>query len=221
MPKLDLLCCVVNDGDAAKTLHIARKYGVKRGTVNVGRGTVKSHLLEVLGISERKKEIVTLLVKRESSSDTIRGISEEMAFHKDHHGIAFLYHITDFIDLRNEYGGEEPNDSENVSEVEKSMYNVIYTIVEKGMAEDVIDAATEAGSRGGTIINGRGAGASEVKKVFAVDIEPEKEVVLILTKSEQKDAIVESIKNHLQLDESGQGVIFVLDIAEVYGLKHD
>ena len=78
----------------------------------------------------------------------------------------------------------------NQIEGEDTMYQMIMVIVDK-WAEDVIDAATAAGSKGGTIINARGAGVHETSKVFAMEIEPE--IVMIL--SEQKrEAIVNSIR---------------------------
>ena len=98
------------------------------------------------------------------------------------------------------------------------MYNIIYAIVDKGKAEDVIEAAAKAGSKGGTIVNARGAGDDEVRKVFALEIEPEKEEVFIITKREYKDKIVESIRTHLKIDEPNNGVLFVLELDEVYGL---
>ena len=98
------------------------------------------------------------------------------------------------------------------------MYNSITIIVDKGRAEDVIDAATKAGSLGGTIINARGSGIHETSKVFAMEIEPEKEVILILSKTEQTEQIVESISKEIKINEPGNGIIYVQDINKTYGL---
>lgn len=209
----DLICCVVRCGDGSKTLKAAKKYGVRGATVTIGRGTVKSHLLEFLEITDVRKEIVTMIIEKEISSEAIRGISEEIAFHKPHHGIGFSLSVSEFISSKT----ESDKNSNNI-EVKNSMYSVIYVVVEKGNAEEVIDAANQAGSRGGTIMNARGAGIHEVQKLFSLDIEPEKEVVFILTKNDLKDGIVESIRSHLNIEEPGHGVMFILDVNEVYGL---
>lgn len=84
-----------------------------------------------------------------------------------------------------------------------------------------IDVATKAGSRGGTIINARGSGIHETSKVFAMEIEPEKEVVIIVSKEDKTNAIVSSIRKQLNIDEPGNGVIYVQDINETYGLYED
>ena len=213
MAGFNLICCVVNTGDASKTLKFAQKYGIENGIISIGRGTVKNRFLQFLRVDEIRKEIVTMFVKNELAAKAIKGISEYMKFDKPHQGIAFSYSVSEFIDSKN-----KTNDNAKI-EVKNNMYNVIYVIVDKGKAEDVIDAANKAGAKGGTIINARGAGTPEVRKVFSLEIEPEKEEVFIITKTAAKDKIVAAIRNQLKIDEPGQGVMFVLNINEAYGLQ--
>jgi len=212
MAGYSLICCVVNMGDASKVCKIAKKYGVKGGTTSIGRGTISNKLMNFLAICEERKEIVTMIVESELASEAIKGIGAEMKFEKPHHGIAFSYSVSEFI------GSKNIVSSSGVTGGGKVMYKVIFVIVEKGKAEDVIEAAKAAGSTGGTIINARGAGVHEVQKFFSLEIEPEKEEVLIITKSENKERIVDSIRERIKIDEPGNGILYVLDVNEVYGL---
>lgn len=98
------------------------------------------------------------------------------------------------------------------------MYQVILTIVEKGSAEQVIDAAMKAGSHGGSIINARGSGVHETSRLFGLKVEPAKELVLILAASDAVRDIVRQISADLRLDEPGNGIVFVQDLARVRGL---
>lgn len=98
------------------------------------------------------------------------------------------------------------------------MHQVILTIVEKGRAEAVIDAAMKAGSHGGSIINARGCGIHETASLFGFSVEPEKELVLILAASDAAPGIVERISTDLRLDEPGNGIVFVQNLARVRGL---
>ena len=216
MSGFSLICCVINIGNASKTMKCARKYGVKGGTITIGRGTVHSRLLDFLKMNEVRKEIVTMIVEDELVAEAIKGISVDMAFEKPHHGIAFSYSVAEFTGSTNKV-----NQKSKISEVENIMHNVIYVVVDKGKAEDVIEAANKAGARGGTIFNARGAGIHEVQKFFSVEIEPEKEVVFIITKTDEKDSIVASIRKELKIDEPGKGIMFILDVKEVYGLHID
>jgi len=91
-------------------------------------------------------------------------------------------------------------------------------VVDKGKAEDVIDAAVKAGSKGGTIINGRGSGIHETSRLFSMNIEPEKEFVIILSEAEATEAIISSIRTHLKIDDPGNGIIYVQKVNKTYGL---
>ncbi|NLE11704.1 MAG: P-II family nitrogen regulator, partial [Actinobacteria bacterium] len=57
-------------------------------------------------------------------------------------------------------------------------YDLIVTIVPKGLAEKPLRASQQAGAEGGTILYARGAGIHETRKILGVPIEPEKEILL-------------------------------------------
>lgn len=222
MAEYRLICCVVTTKTASKTLRVAKRYGIKGGTISMGRGTVHSRMLDILGLSEVRKEIVTMVVEAPLASAAIKGISHHMHFNKPHHGIAFMLPVSQFIgaktDITTKTSATPPQTSQT-DEVKNSMYQIIYVVVERGKANDVIETANAAGARGGTIVNARGSGIHEVQKLFSLEIEPEKEEVFIITKAELKDAIVDAICRDLKIDQPGNGILFVMDINEVHGLR--
>ena len=215
MADYSLICCVVNMGVASRVLKVARKLGVRGGTIFLGRGTIHNRLLEFLRINEVRKEIITMIVEHEMAAGIMKGISEHMRFDRPHHGIAFSLPVTEFTGNKNfvekTAGGVKMNDKE---------YKIIYVVVDRGMAEIVVESAQKAGAIGGTVLNARGAGVHEAKKLFSVEIEPEKEEVFFIVKAGAKDSIVEAIRKDLKIDEPGKGIVFVMDINEVHGL-HD
>lgn len=99
-------------------------------------------------------------------------------------------------------------------------YDLIMTIVNRGFADQVIDAARSAGAHGGTVFYARGTGIHEVEKFFAISIQPEKEVVLTLVKHEDTQAIMHSIVAAAGLKTAGKGLAFSLPIADVVGITH-
>ncbi|WP_279060182.1 P-II family nitrogen regulator [Mobiluncus curtisii] len=98
------------------------------------------------------------------------------------------------------------------------MIQAILTIVEKGHAEEVIDAAVQAGSHGGTIINARGSGVHETATLFGMGIEPEKELVMILADQANTPQIVDMFYETLDLRQPGNGIVFVQNTTRVRGL---
>src|SRR5690606_22213580 len=97
-------------------------------------------------------------------------------------------------------------------------YEVIWTIVERGLGQEVVDTATDAGAKGATIINARGAGLHENNKFFSINIEPEKEIVMIIIRKEKTDDIVNAINEALKIEEPGKGILFVMDVNRTSGL---
>jgi nitrogen regulatory protein PII len=211
---IELVCIIVNFGLGGKVLQIAKHCGVKGGTVFLGKGTVNNRILEFLALSDVRKEIVLMISSRHSIELLVQELDREFKFEKPNHGIAFTTSITSVIGARS-YRSEKYVEGRGANE---PMYNSITVVVDKGKAEDVIDAATKAGSRGGTIINARGSGIHETSKVFSMDIVPEKEIVIILSTGENTDAIIESIRTELKIDEPGNGIIYIQEVNKTYGL---
>ena len=214
MHEYELICCIVNNGQGSKVLKIAKNYGVRGGTVYMGSGTVKNKLLQFLDLDDVKKELVFMAAPRETAHEAARALTKEMAFRKKNHGIAFTIPIGNLIgSMDNEY-----NDDNEDRVVKDTVYSAIFTVVDRGIGTDVVDAANAAGARGATIIHARGSGIHETGMLFAMEIEPEKDMVLILAKDDVRSGILASIREKLHIDEPGKGIIFTLGVSEAYGL---
>ncbi|MBU5455088.1 P-II family nitrogen regulator [Caproiciproducens sp. MSJ-32] len=210
----ELICVIVNLGLGSKVLKKAKQHNISGGTIFLGKGTVNSKILDYLCLSDVRKEIVLMVSDKETVRTALRKLSEEFKFKKPNHGIAFTTSICGLVGTRT-CKCDKMKDERGE---ENTMYNAITVIVEKGKAEEVIDAATKAGAKGGTIINARGSGIHETSKVFAMEIEPEKEIVLIISKRDKTGDIISSIKEELDIEKPGNGIVFVQNINEVYGL---
>ncbi|MEG1930241.1 MAG: P-II family nitrogen regulator [Anaerovorax sp.] len=99
-------------------------------------------------------------------------------------------------------------------------YDLIMTVVNRGFADHVVDAAREAGAHGGTIFYARGTGLHEVEKFFSVTIQPEKEIVLNIVKHAQTKEIIHAIIEAAGLKSEGRGLSIALPVSEVVGLAN-
>ena len=98
-------------------------------------------------------------------------------------------------------------------------YELILAIVNKGSTDLVMNAAREAGSKGGTITVARGTGNPELAKFYGIVIQPEKEVVFIVVEKEKKDAVMKKIYEDAGIGTQGQGIIISLPVIEALGLE--
>lgn len=209
---LEMLVVIVEHNKASKVLHLADEKGITASVAMLGRGTASRTIFDYLGLNDKKKAVLMLFGKTEEIMDLADYLVEKLEMNKPNHGIAYIESAF------NVFGTEDnANGSENIKRGE-NMYNAIYTIVEKGNADDVIEAAEKAGSRGGTVMHARGSGSVEARKVFNMLIEPEKEIVLIISEEAKTKDIVESIRKETGIEEQGKGIIFITNVAQTYGL---
>ncbi len=95
--------------------------------------------------------------------------------------------------------------------------NLITCIVQRGWADKVVDKAIAAGAEGATIYYGRGRGVREKLGIMGRFIKPEKEVVLIITKPEQTDAVFTAVVDGARLEEEGNGFAFLHKLDRAVG----
>jgi len=198
----------------SRIVKAAKREGITGATIFLGRGTVKNQILEFLELYDVRKEVVMMAAEKKLAEHTLEVLAQEFKFAKPNHGIAFTTSLTRIVGSKN----FNLNNAEESRGVDKKMYQAIFTIVDKGKAHEVVDVATNTGAKGATIINARGSGIHETNKLFSMEIEPEKEIVLILTETALTDKIVSAIREEFKIDEPGKGIIFVQEINKTYGL---
>lgn len=82
-------------------------------------------------------------------------------------------------------------DGQQVEKIEEShmkdtKYELIVVIANHGHSEEVMDAARKEGAGGGTVIHAKGTGLERAEKFLGVSIADEKELILIVAKTEMK-----------------------------------
>ena len=98
-------------------------------------------------------------------------------------------------------------------------YELIFCIVNSGFSGLVMDAAKEAGARGGTVIRGRGTANKDAEEFFHISIQPEKEIVMILVPERVKDAVLMAVYHSAGMNTNGQGIAFSLPVDKTVGLS--
>ncbi|HAX61833.1 MAG TPA: transcriptional regulator [Elusimicrobia bacterium] len=95
--------------------------------------------------------------------------------------------------------------------------NLITCIVQRGKADKVIKDAIKSGAEGATVFYARGTGVRQKLGFWGKIITPEKEVILIVTKKLQTDAVFEAIIKSGKLAQPGQGFAFVHSVDRAVG----
>lgn len=111
---------------------------------------------------------------------------------------------------------------QKIKKEKNNIHHLIITIVTEGYSEKVMNTAKNAGASGGTLINGRSIFQTNSKRQFlGFSIEPEKDVILIVTDENKKNNIMNAITKETGLKTEGGGIIFSLPITDAIGLYED
>lgn len=215
-----LLWCIIDFGKGSRVLGLFNELGGVGGTVFLGRGTVKNELLNILGILDIRKEIVFSIIDGKEEDVFFDKLCQEFHLDKPHKGIAFSMSLEYFVKIKNSESVANPG-SAGSGGVNDLQYKAIFVIVDKGSVEDVLEAAESAGSTGATVIHSRGSSSKEKETLFGIKIEPEKDIILILSKVQKATSIVEAIEQRLKINQSDAGIIFVLDVSKAIGLYEE
>ena len=212
----DLNVLILKYGMGSKAIALAKESGISGGTVLLGKGTVKNSFLKFFELDESTKEIVLILGNRELGCTFLERANEKFKLQKPNAGIAFSLDVSNIMGFKG--FKDDMMDCCQIGGEAMVNYDSIFVIVDKGNGEDVVEAANEAGARGATIVNARGSGIHETTKIFAIEIEPEKEIVLILTKNDITDAVCNNINAKIELEKPGNGILFVQKVNKAYGI---
>ena len=97
----------------------------------------------------------------------------------------------------------------------------IISIVNRGYTDLVMEAAKQAGARGGTVLTGRGSGTKESEAFFGITVTPEKEIVLILVPKAISDAVLSAINDGAGMNTKGMGIAFSLPVSDLVGIAQE
>lgn len=188
-----------------------------------GYGSAKSVIYDILGYGGPRKIVSLSIQSQDMANYIIKQLQNEIDFNKPGTGIAFtisLSSISRALSMVCQQADENFKiGSENVTVNTKEPYHLILTIVNNGHFEQVMEAAKSAGATGGTLVHARGLGSKEAIKYLGITIQPEKDLVLILTTQEKKLAIMESITREVGLNTAGMGICFSLPVNNVFGFE--
>ena len=98
---------------------------------------------------------------------------------------------------------------------------LILCVVNAGFSQNVMEAARAAGAKGGTILRARGTANPEAEELFKISIQPDKEIVMILTDKESMAGIMKAVYKEHGPASAAQGLIFSLPVSRTTTLKEE
>ena len=99
-----------------------------------------------------------------------------------------------------------------MDEVKQVSHKLVVAIVKKGYAYEVVKSATNSGGKGAIILGGRGS-ANEKKRLFGMEIAPEKEMVVMVVREELVYPMIKEIYAISGFKTNAKGTVFAMPIS--------
>lgn len=95
--------------------------------------------------------------------------------------------------------------------------DLITLIVERGEADRAVKAGISAGAHGATVFFARGTGVRERLGFLGLLIQPEKEVVLVVTARKITEQVYQAMVQAGKLEEPGRGFAYIQPVTRATG----
>lgn len=186
-------------------------------------GTAGQSLLSMLGLEKTDKLMLATMASRRVARALMKHMVSDMGINMHGYGVALVLPVGSFggasgmkylLDNQDVLIGE----GAEMSEKPVYAYDLIVAVAERGSSDAVMTAARTAGARGGTIVHAKGTGTEFTKQFFGVSIAAEKDVVLIVTRRETKDAIMRAVMRDAGIRTPAHAALFSLPVEDVAGL---
>ena len=206
-------------------LDFYRAFGAPVVFTALGRGTASNDVLSTLGLEATEKSVMFSVVTPKVKDVLMRELVDTMRIDRPGSGIAVCLHLSS-VGGRNalDYlisGKPDAQPDMTVKEedlMNESGYQLIVAITNTGYTDTVMEAASAAGARGGTVIHARATDAENAGKFFGMAITEEREMIFLVTPADKRAAIMQSIMERAGAGTEAQTAVFSVALDDTAGL---
>lgn len=221
MGSLYMMTTIVDRKIAPKYTELYQENDLHVAFLSLGYGTVSNEVMDYLGLESNEKAVAFSVVKESTWISVKKQLEKKLQIDAPGGGIAFTIPLSSiggkkalqFLIESEDYQKEEESTLKN------TVHDLIVVIAEQGHTDLIMDAARGAGAYGGTVIHAKGTGMEAAEKFMGVSIAAEKELVFIVTKSDEKNKIMKAIMTEAGLDSKAKAICFSLPVTDTAGLR--
>ena len=105
------------------------------------------------------------------------------------------------------------------STLKDTKYELLVVVANQGYTEYIMEAARSANAAGGTVIHAKGTGMQKAEQFLGFSLATEKEMILIVVKNCDKNAIMKAIMEKAGLESKAKSIVFSLPVTETAGMR--
>lgn len=221
-PRPKLLISIVNNDDSLRLKEVLDDCSIALSYAFSGTGTAHSAVLDYLGIGQTEKTVLVSIFP-ESDEDTIlHEIRKRISLSKVGRGISFTVPLSGISEIVahgiNRAAAEKTFDGRKIMKDSERIYDLVIAAVADNHVDLAMEAARSAGAAGGTVIRCRSIENAKAEQFIGITLMQEQELLLILTRRENKIAIMNALNDTVGLKTEAGGVIFSIPVDKTAGI---
>lgn len=223
MKELNLLLIIAREKDRAAYEKYFSRRGFASYTTLPCHGTAQNKTLDLLGIEQTEKTILLSVIGKQQTKDVLNTLPDQMEIDLPGRGIGLIIPVNSMggiYSMQALTGGTEAEERE-VVKMEFSTHLII-AILNKGFSDVAMEAARQAGAKGGTIVRAKGTyGNNDDGHFFGMTLAEEKDTLLIVATEAQRKPIMQALMRQAgEMPELGT-VTLSVPVSDTMGLRLD
>lgn len=211
MEKMVNLFLTAEFGLGERIQQIATWNKIETSDMIQGKSFVNKAKTRIRGTDNTKRDIVNVICTEKVANKILKDLHTEL-YEEDLETLRYFVTEINYFD----------NEEKELKEESKIMNNdieALYIIVEKGYSEEVILLSDKVGARGATVIPAEGNKFASKHIAPGLDINPMKEIVLIITEESKSRKLMELLKEDKTITGIGKGIAYSIKVTDFSGYK--
>lgn len=219
MNQIRLIILIAHGALASKAETLFQKQSVPLLYRTNGKGSATSEMIDILGLSDSKREILVGISSKEDAHELLEKMKHRLVLKRIDSGIAFTLPINALSNRALQVIRKDT--SERKETIMNQKHALILTIINQGYSEDVAKHARNAGATGGTVVHCRRVSDEPLLNYWGFSSQEEKEIMAIVCEEENKTDIMNAISQNCGLHSEANGIVLSLPIDEVAGISKE
>lgn len=188
-----------------------------------GHGTASREVLDMLGLDSGDMNLLLSLLPKNFADEMLVKLRKSLRLGTAGSGIACTISLTGasnrMVQMLSAVNEERrAAQTRRMPVMEVNAFEMVVAVVNQGYSEDVMAAARPAGAGGGTVVHSRRVGSDETLTFWGISVQPEKEIVMILCRHEEKMNIMKAIADACGMKSEAQGLVLSVPVETVVGI---
>jgi len=217
--RIMVLLSIVERDKGKKLIKALEDINIKMNFQCVGFGTAPTEMMDIFGLGTKDKDIVISLASENTVKAMMSDFGTSFQSHSKYGGLMIILttsaagRVLTEILTHNENSVAEKGDGAMKNEHHN---NLIIISLNEGYADSVMQVARKAGATGGTVIKGRLADMENIADLETLQIDEEREILVILAPLKTSKQIMEDVNKEFGIHSKANGIITAIPTEKAY-----